>query len=767
LRLPRSLVGVAPIRGACGIGQHAAKERRFGNLFRSRQYRESVQHVSMGLFDRRKAVSTPALGGAGDVSIDDTEIPRYPPFLKGLPVAAPERIVATQQELIVRLQDALAFTDERFTALVRPVVERYAAFVHLLPASEAHHHRGAGGLFRHGLEVAFHAAQASQGRIFALDRGPAERRELEPRWRLAAGLAGLSHDAGKPVSDLSVSDREGRTVWRPLLGSLTDWAADNGVERYFLRWRERRHARHETFGLLVLERILTPEVTSWLVDADPEIMQGLLSAVAGIDDGAVLGSLVTEADRASVERDLRENHADPAAASLGVPVDRYLLDAMRRLARGGKWQINVPGARLWMLAEGLHLVWPAGADDVVALLAADRVPGIPRDPDTLADILLERGLAVPRQEGDHAQRYWRLVPAPLARDGQVVTLSMLRLASPDLVLAGVRPAPVGVVPASKPTTLEATKPEPSKTKIGMKVIATASQDAVSAASPSSEEAPPSVPEPSELHETPVPASPDLEQLLPRPEVPLQPAGTPAGLETDSANQFGEAAARAATWLRGRGAGGEILLALAEVLNAHPSARDCRTRRNGEQLLVLFPDGLADLGAPPRETLEALAGDGLLDVNPLAPLRRVIEVDGEHGALLNLDASRRMLALLANPEPTPQAPTGQAPSQDIITNPAEKRSAEPSVSTSAPVAGRGRPSADTDPARALLERIQARDSDLPGGVTQTDGWLCVNREAVRAWAQKQGVQPYVLIRTLGHLPGCRVTPDGGLEVREEP
>jgi conjugal transfer pilus assembly protein TraI len=94
----------------------------------------------------------------------------------------------------------------------------------------------------------------------------------------------------------------------------------------------------------------------------------------------VLGALVREADQASVEHDLRENHLDPAASALGVPVDRYLLDAMRRLVRGGRWQINVPGARLWMLAEGLHVVWPAGAEDVVALLAADRVPGIPAIP---------------------------------------------------------------------------------------------------------------------------------------------------------------------------------------------------------------------------------------------------------------------------------------------------------------------------------------------------------------------------------------------------
>jgi conjugal transfer pilus assembly protein TraI len=721
----------------------------------------------MRLFDRRKTSSMPAPGGMGNVSSDDTEIPRYPPFLKGLPVALPERILATQRELIARLQDGLAFTDTRFAALVRPVIERYAAFVHLLPASEAHHHRSAGGLFRHGLEVAFHAAQASQGRIFVLDRGPAERRELEPRWRLAAGLAGLCHDAGKPVSDLSVSDREGRTVWRPLLGSLTDWAAENNVEHYFLRWRERRHSRHETFGLLVLERILTSDVTSWLVDADPEIMQGLLSAVAGIDDGAVLGGLVMEADRASVERDLRENRIDPAATSLGVPVDRYLLDAMRRLARGGRWQINVPGARLWMLAEGLHLVWPAGAEDIVALLAADRVPGIPRDPDTLADILLERGLAVPRQEGDRTQRYWRLAPPPLARDGQVVTLTMLRLASPDLVLAGAQPAPVKAVLASEPTGHEATEPEPLERQAGEKVVPTAAQDAASGVTPSREEAPPSLSAPSELQDIQALAPQVLDHLPPTPDVPSQPTGTPAVSETDPDSQLAEAAARAATWLCSRGAGGETLLALAEVLTTDAIAWNLRIRRKGEQVLVLFPDGLADLGASPREKLETLAGDGLLDVNPLAPLRRVIEVDGEHGALLNLEASRRLLALLANAEPTPQVPTGQAPSQDTTTNPAKKRSAGSPLSTAAPADGRNRPPADADPARALVERIRARDPDLTGEVTQTDGWLCANRETVRAWAQEQGVQAYVLIRTLGHLPGCRVTSDGGLEVREEP
>ena len=642
----------------------------------------------MGLFGRRPPASNPAPAGRDAASLDATEIPRYPPFLKGLPVAAPARIVATQHALIARLQDGLAFTDARFGALVRPVIERYAAFVHLLPASEAHHHRGAGGLFRHGLEVAFHAAQASQGRIFALDRSPAERRELEPRWRLAAGLAGLCHDVGKPVSDLSVSERDGRTTWRPLLESLADWAAANGVEHYFLRWRERRHTRHETFGLLVLERVLTPQVTAWLVDADPEIMQALLAAVAGIDDGAVLGSLVTEADQASVERDLRENHIDPAATALGVPVDRYLLDAMRRLARGGRWQINVPGARLWMLAGGLHVVWPAAAEDVVALLVADKVPGIPRDPDTLADILLERGLAVPPQAGDRAQRYWRLAPVPLARDGQVVTLSMLRLASPDLVLAGAPPAAVRLAGASAPVTLDLETEMPAESPAGEgrentdgrveEGTSPAVATPPSTHSASADDTGTRDPAVSTAVTARAPATPDPDVLSENPQAQAHTAEGMTGQGTDPNNQRGEALAKATAWLRAQGTGGEKLLALAEILSHDQGAWHQRIRRKGEQLVVLFPDGLAGLGATPQASLDALAQNGLLDVNPLAPLRRVIELDGKHGAVLTLEVSRQLLALMADDGRGPQTPAAEAPAAD--------RAADPRRGTNRTIAG---------------------------------------------------------------------------------
>jgi conjugal transfer pilus assembly protein TraI len=506
-------------------------------------------------------------------------------------------------------------------------------------------------------------------------------------------------------------------------------------------------------------------------------MQGLLAAVAGIDDGAVLGGLVTEADRASVERDLRENHIDPAATSLGVPVDRYLLDAMRRLARGGRWQINVPGARLWMLAEGLHVVWPAGAEDVVALLAADRVPGIPRDPDTLADILLERGLAVPRQAGDGMQRYWRLAPSPLARDGQVVTLSMLRLASPELVLAGAPPAPVGLANVSEAVTLDAGTETPGEPSAGegrentSRQVGEGTSPAVatppSAHSASAEDTGTRDPAVSTAANPRTPATPDPHVLSENPQAQGQTAETIAGQGTDPDNQRGEAVAKATAWLRAYGTGGETLLALAGILSNDPSASDKRIRRKGEQLVVLFPEGLVGLGGKPQAGLDALAQNGLLDVNPLTPLRRVIEIDGKHGAVLTLEASRHLLALFENGRAEPEQPVPTAPTPKVEPSPATNRDAESAIPADAPGNRRNTPSEDPDPARTLVERIRGRDPSLPGDVSRADGWLSVNQAAIRAWARDSGVQPYVLIRTLGHLPGCRVTPDGGLAVRETP
>jgi hypothetical protein len=243
----------------------------------------------------------------------------------------------------------------------------------------------------------------------------------------------------------------------------------------------------------------------------------------------------------------------------------------------------------------------------------------------------------------------------------------------------------------------------------------------------------------------------------------------AGAGTDLEAKPRETENKATTWLRSRGTGGEALLALADVLSGDPTTWDQRIRRKGEQLVVLFPEGLAGLGATPQAALDALAQSGLLDLNPLAPLRRVIEIDGRHGAPLTLEASRQILALIANDQPGLRKPAAEPPPGAEEASIREKQKRKPAISPVALSASRDTQAddSDPDPARALVERIKARDQTLPGSVSEADGWLHVTPETIRTWAQANGIQPYVLIRTLGHLPGCRVTPDGGLRVREAP
>jgi conjugal transfer pilus assembly protein TraI len=387
-----------------------------------------INRLGNRLFGQRPALSTV------HSPPPEEEIPRYPPFMKGLPAAPVERILASQIELIKAIEHALSLPDDLYQTIAEPVIARYAAFSHLLPASESHHHRGAGGLFRHGLEVAHWATQAAQGCLFATHAAPRERKEQELRWRLAVCFAGLLHDVGKPVSDIAVVDREGKQLWNPCEENLTDWASQHGIDRYFLRWRENRHKRHEQFSALVIERVLTRASRTYLLAPGPDIMQAMLEAIHGLDRGAKLYELVMAADRKSVERDLKA-HYHTVDSAMGMPVEKYLFDAMRRLIKSGHWLANEKGARIWRFNEGIHIVWRTGAQDIVDLLAKDKVPGIPRDEDTLADILIERGLAIPKTfpDGRH-YRYWRMQPP-----GLDVVLYMLRLASTELIYSNEPP----------------------------------------------------------------------------------------------------------------------------------------------------------------------------------------------------------------------------------------------------------------------------------------------------------------------------------------
>jgi hypothetical protein len=286
---------------------------------------------------------------------------------------------------------------------------------------------------------------------------------------------------------------------------------------------------------------------------------------------------------------------------------------------------------------------------------------------------------------------------------------MLRLASPDLVLAGAPPAAVGLADASEPVTSEPgteTPVEPSagegRENTGGQVEAGASPAGATPPSPhtaSGEDTGTRDPAVSTAVTSRAPATLDRHVLSENRQAQAQTAARVAGQGTDPDNQPVEAIAKADAWLRTHGPGGETLLALAEILSNDRSAWHQRIRRKGEQLVVLFPDGLAGLGATPQASLDALAQNGLLDVNPLAPLRRVIEIDGKHGAVLTLEVSRHLLALLENGRVEPEQPGPTAPTPNAEPSPARDRDAESAIPADARGNHRNPPPAD--PARTPM------------------------------------------------------------------
>jgi len=74
-------------------------------------------------------------------------------------------------------------------------------------------------------------------------------------------------------------------------------------------------------------------------------VHALAATLAGVELEGPLADLVYAADRDSVERDLRTFGTLLSQVGLGVPLEQYLIDAMRRLLRGGQWTVNQPGAR--------------------------------------------------------------------------------------------------------------------------------------------------------------------------------------------------------------------------------------------------------------------------------------------------------------------------------------------------------------------------------------------------------------------------------------
>ena len=323
----------------------------------------------------------------------------YPPVDCGLPAVSTEEVIAPHAELLKRMRDAYGADQSAFERDIASVVARYAQFVHLLPATADAYFRGAGGLFRMGLEVAFLALQATDGAIFSGRQTITQRSALEPRWRYATFLAGLCGGLHCVFTDFVVTNERGRE-WPAYVLPLALWLRQEKAKRYYVRWRARPP---EARGLAVvaMAHIVTTRTLQSLAEGNVIVIPSLVASVSATAsrEANMLDQLVRHASALVIERDLHGNADRYGKPQLGSHLERYLVDAMRRLVAQGTWLPNAETSPLWYAEDGMFLLWPQAAADMLALLEQDRLPGVPKAHETIAELLATAGVIEARPDG--------------------------------------------------------------------------------------------------------------------------------------------------------------------------------------------------------------------------------------------------------------------------------------------------------------------------------------------------------------------------------
>jgi len=284
----------------------------------------------------------------------------YPPVDPGIPVRPIEEVLASQKDLIERIKVCYGVDRSTFEQDLLSLIHHYAEFVHLLPATPNNYFNVPGGLLRMGLEVAFFSLQGTDGHIFSGRSTISVRRHLEPRWRHATFAAGLCCELHRTLSHVIVTDEKGNE-WQPYLQPLSHWLAQQKADHYFLKWRPNaRESR--SLGVFVLPRIIPETILQHLAAENDVIVPHMMASISGMalyPEHNILDDLVRRSVALVIDRYLQASADRYGTPQLGSHLERYLVDAIRRLVSSSSaWIPNAEKSRVWFGSDGLFIVWP-------------------------------------------------------------------------------------------------------------------------------------------------------------------------------------------------------------------------------------------------------------------------------------------------------------------------------------------------------------------------------------------------------------------------
>ncbi|MDX1252266.1 MAG: TraI domain-containing protein [Gammaproteobacteria bacterium] len=378
-----------------------------------------------------------------------------------MPVLDAAKLLSTpgHQNRVREIEQLAAVPRHHFDALYCAALNAFARFVQQLPASEAHHHAGPGGLLDHTLDVVVRAMKLRRPHLLPPGADPEEINQQQHLWTYAVFCAALLHDIGKPVADQRVAllgaNRRTEGVWNPWSGPMP---MGGWYQMKFVRGR--RYALHQAITPLLARGILPEAGLTWLA-SDPLVLGAWLATMTGqADQAGVVGGIVRQADGASVAHNL--GGSGNILYTNTIPLHQKLMTALRHLITRGNLTLNRDGAVGWLAGDDVWLVSKRIVDALRDHLVQEGHTGIPARNDRIFDVLQEHGILIPNGE----RAIW---VAEVKGEGWAHTLTVLRIHAsriwpdpatrPEPFKGAVTPQPNAIPPPDRDTERAGTPAE--------------------------------------------------------------------------------------------------------------------------------------------------------------------------------------------------------------------------------------------------------------------------------------------------------------------
>lgn len=351
--------------------------------------------------------------------IKDADVFFYPQKIKGVPVFDIDSVMKHYQKDIQELRRFVPLGDHQvdnagqnlFNTMYLDVIYRFAEYIHLIPASEDHHHRGPGGLLIHSIQTAYKSMVFAENKKYKRSGFLDLDKEMAVRARYATWLTGLMHDTGKILRDIHIDaveqiDAQGNTIaavgvatWTPHLQTLIDWAKENNVATYAVSYvRHRTHNAHNLDSSHLLPYILgRGHAMKYLVEAPCENLYSEVSKIlSGLESDSYISRAVKEGDAYSTMKDMSVYHDIMTGVKNKSVGSRVVM--LMKMAKA-QWEWNTPGGEGWIIGGHCYIRWPNGIQSIVKE-SIKHSQAIPHDNMALV-LLMENNGLIKRYDDKH------------------------------------------------------------------------------------------------------------------------------------------------------------------------------------------------------------------------------------------------------------------------------------------------------------------------------------------------------------------------------